>query len=70
MPPRKPRKDPRKPDSADRHLANPVTFRPPHDDRRWLTDYARRTSQSLGAVLTSALQAYRKQTEQEEEQPE
>lgn len=44
---------------ADRHKTNPVTFRPPPEDRTWLYAHAKATAQSVGAILTEALAEYR-----------
>jgi hypothetical protein len=44
---------------ADRHKANPVTFRPPEGDRAWLYEHAAATGQSVGSVLARALAMYR-----------
>ena len=45
---------------ADRHLRNPVTFRPPPDLYQWVVMYARATGQPVGAVITTALDAFRR----------
>ncbi len=43
----------------DRHKANPVTFRPPEDDRAWLYAHAAGQGCSVGSILNEALAAYR-----------
>jgi hypothetical protein len=48
---------------ADRHLHDPVGFRPPEGDRTWLWDHAEQTGQSRGQVLSKALAAYRAEWE-------
>lgn len=44
---------------ADRHKNNPITFRPPADDRAWLLAYAEETGQPVRRVLALALAAFR-----------
>lgn len=43
----------------DQHKRNPVTFRPPEDDRVWLYAHAEETGRSIGSVLSEALARYR-----------
>ena len=50
----------------NKHKYGPIPFRPsPEGLRHWLKDYARRTGKAVNAILNEALDAYRKQHEQE-----
>jgi predicted transcriptional regulator len=40
---------------ADRHRNPVVTFRPPPEDKEWLTAYAEATSRDISAIMTDAL---------------
>jgi hypothetical protein len=43
----------------DRHAQNPISIRPPRDDRAWLESYARQTGRPVRAVIVEALAEYR-----------
>jgi hypothetical protein len=43
----------------DRHAQNPISIRPPKDDRAWLEAYARDTGRPVRAVIVEALAEYR-----------
>lgn len=51
---------------TDRHKSNPITFRPPPEDRSWLIEHASRTGKAVSAILADALAAYRARHENEE----
>ena len=48
---------------SDQHKRNPVTFRPPEEDRVWLYAHAETSDRSIGSVLSEALARYRTETE-------
>jgi hypothetical protein len=43
----------------DRHRNDPISFRPPADDRAWLLRYAEATNQPVRAILAQALAEFR-----------
>jgi hypothetical protein len=40
---------------TDRHAQNPISIRPPRDDRAWLESYARDTGRPVRAIIVEAL---------------
>lgn len=44
---------------TDRHAQNPISIRPPKDDRAWLESYARDTGRPVRAIIVEALAEYR-----------
>ena len=49
------------------HKTNPVTFRPPEDDRVWLYGHAEATGRRVGRFCSQALAEYRERVERGEE---
>ena len=43
----------------NKHLRNPIPFRPPAEARAWLEAQAETTGQPVNAILTEALTVYR-----------
>jgi hypothetical protein len=39
----------------DRHAQNPISIRPPKDDRAWLESYARQVGRPVRAVIVEAI---------------
>jgi hypothetical protein len=44
---------------TDRHEQNPISIRPPRDDRAWLEAYAKDAGRAVHAVIVEALAEYR-----------
>lgn len=45
--------------SPSQHKHPPLSFRPKDNDRAWLYEYAKATSQPVSRILADALAAYR-----------
>jgi hypothetical protein len=40
---------------TDRHAQNPISIRPPRDDRAWLESYARQAGRPVRAIIVEAI---------------
>jgi hypothetical protein len=47
------------------HRPNPIAYRPPADDREWLTAYAEQTGRAVNALLTEGVRLLRAQAEKD-----
>ncbi len=52
----------------DRHAQNPISIRPPKDDRAWLEAYARQAGRPVRAIIVEALAEYRARRAASQEQ--